>query len=489
MSRLQRIFHQHSHWLALFSVIFFIATLYQRWITGDDAWFAEQAYWFAKDGYVHSDIFAGVMGYDIRQFVYHKLHVWQGAVVIWLFGWNAYYLKALPIVYIILFLFLIRHFLQHHLHANKNIFYLFIFLFFCNNLIIQHGFEYRPDIMMMVTGFISYLLLNKSGTKNSVTNLLFSGLAAGITALFHLNGLVFVAAGGVTLLLDKRLKHAVYFSIGCLIGFLPYVFEIIDSESFKTYLFQLTYNPAHGGDDFSPLKLLEKIILEPKRYFHHSYEATYLLLFSIVAFFNWRKIRANQEAYNLFKYFITLTIFVAIITPGSKTVYLPYTLPYLLLITSHYFRETIQNTSAVKPMMVILFLFLINNLGHSYSIVNNSNSDIIQNHASIMKEYEISYNDHIVAPRNFIFNEIAHVKIWGSLGYLMSRHYEQQWHSDALLIDAKIFFTEIGKKNISFALLETSFLEKLHLVPIENSVYNGYHYHGKEGYLHVFEKI
>ncbi|MFO7603006.1 MAG: hypothetical protein R6X06_04230 [Gammaproteobacteria bacterium] len=153
------IFRQHSHWLALTALAVFGASLYQRWITGDDTWFAEQAYWFLQHGYVRSDLFEGVLGYETRQFVYHKLHVWQGALTLWLFGWNAYYLKALPLIYITVFLFLIRHYLYAWLQAEKNVFYTFVFLFFTNNLIIQHGFEYRPDVMMMVTGFVSFMFL------------------------------------------------------------------------------------------------------------------------------------------------------------------------------------------------------------------------------------------------------------------------------------------------------------------------------------------
>lgn len=39
---------------------FFLFSLCNRIITADDAWFAEQAYWFARDGYVDTDLFEGV---------------------------------------------------------------------------------------------------------------------------------------------------------------------------------------------------------------------------------------------------------------------------------------------------------------------------------------------------------------------------------------------------------------------------------------------
>ena len=65
--------------LLVFIGISFLVSLYHRVISIDDAWIGEWAYWFAKLGYVKSDLFRGCQGYGHQLVVYHKLLTLHGS--------------------------------------------------------------------------------------------------------------------------------------------------------------------------------------------------------------------------------------------------------------------------------------------------------------------------------------------------------------------------------------------------------------------------
>ncbi len=90
---------------AIFSIIcLFIFSLDHRWVHLDEAWFADQAYQLLHDGYIRSEIFQGLLHYDVRVLDAHKLHIPHGALFIKLFGFSPYVVKAIPIPYVLLLL-------------------------------------------------------------------------------------------------------------------------------------------------------------------------------------------------------------------------------------------------------------------------------------------------------------------------------------------------------------------------------------------------
>ena len=143
----------------LISATIFITSLYKRVITYDDAFFAEQAYWVTKTGHPRSELYNDVLDWGDRQYVYHKLHVWQNALITKYLGWSAYFFKAVPVLYLLLFIFFSHFYYKRYLSPeNSETFYLFLSLLLINTYIVHFGFESRPEIMMMCVGFISFLL-------------------------------------------------------------------------------------------------------------------------------------------------------------------------------------------------------------------------------------------------------------------------------------------------------------------------------------------
>lgn len=316
---------------------------------------------------------------------------------------------------------------------------------------------------------------------------LFSGVAAGITALFHLNGVTFVATGALVLLLNKKIKYLMLFMFGCFLGFIAYFFEILNTENFQTFLHQFNNDPALGGEEYGIISLVQRIILEPKRYLHHTYEATYFIIFVFIVYANWSSIKNNKRIYDALKYFIILSFFVAVITPGGKTVYLLYTLPYILLIISYYFIETIFQPGKKIALYAFVTLFIITNIGHGYIIFERRNSDMMSTHAGIMKKYNITKNDRILAPRTFIFNEMGNVEIFSLLGYRMRKHYQHNREDSGLLLSSESLFKEAYAENIKLIILDDRFMNMISLHPTLDKIYFGYKYSGKERHLHVFK--
>jgi len=471
--------------LASFCIIFFLFSLYHRPIVGDDAWFAEQAYWFAKDGYVHTNLFEGFSLYNNHMLVYHKLHVWQGAAAYLLFGWNVYVFKAIPLPYVVLFLFMIFFFLKEivPIESRGKIFSIFLFLFFINHLVFQQAFEYRPEIMMMCTGFLSYIFLHHAQKNNMRTYALLSGLMAGITALFHINGLIFILAGGLLLLINKEYKFIIWFGLGSVLGFLPYFYELTNIQNIKHYLYALQHSPAVSADDRSLLGWLKKLVFEYHRFTHHIYEFTYLLIFIITVSGNWKNISKNRHYKNLFKYTILLTILMAMLTTGSKTSYLLLSMPYVLLLVSAFFLQTLQIKKVTPFLIAVTLIYSVTNLDkdngtRTYGVPYNPAL-----YANILDKYNIKEGDQIFAPITFIFNEIGKVKIQCYNAYLL------KYHNDPSQVTLKNIFEDIYRRKKSLAILNPSMLNDLKLTPQVGKIYHGYRYMGQEDNLSIFKRI
>lgn len=471
--------------LASLCILLFLISMYHRTITLDDAWFAEQAYWFAKDGYVHSDLFEGFPIFADQILVYHKLHIWQGATAYKLFGWNAYIFKAIPLPYLIIFLALVYHFLKHiaPIESRQNIFFTFLFLFFINHLAFQEGFEFRPEIMMMCTGFISYLLLQWAQLDTHPIYAISSGLMAGVTALFHLNGLIFIMAGGLLLLLNKQYKLAVWFGLGSIVGFIPYFYGIASIEKIRHYIFALQHDPAVSDEDRALSGWFKKLIFEYQRFTHHIYEFTYLIIFIITLFSNWKAILQNQRYKNLFLYILLLTFFMALITTGSKTSYLLYSMPYVLLLISIHFMSTISQKKIGLVFLPVVLLYTLTNLDRDHGVFTDDKNYPSSLYANIIKKYHIKQGEQIFAPVFFIFNEIGKVRIQSYVAYLA------KYHNDLSQVTLKNVFSDIYSRNKSFAILSTNMLKDFKITPQENKLYYGYKYLGREEDLYIFKRV
>lgn len=473
------------YFLAIFSIGFFIYSLFHRPIVLDDAWFAEQAYWFAKDGYVHTNLFEGFPLYNNQMLVYHKLHVWQGAAAYMLFGWSAYVFKAIPLPYLLIFLVLVYYFLKKIApkEFRKLIFLIFLTLLFINHLVFQQSFEYRPEIMMMCTGFISYIFLQHALLKNNRKYALLSGFMAGITALFHINGLIFILSGGVFLLVKKEYKFVFWFGLGAILGFLPYFYELSSLQKLQHYLYALRNSPAVSDEDRSMFGWLKKLVFEYKRFTHHVYEFTYLLIFIITTSVNWKNIKNNSQLWDLLIYTLLLTVFMAMLTTGSKTSYLLYSMPYVLILVAINFAQTLQNKKLAPIFIAITMVYFITNLDRDNGARSYGVPSRPEFYAHIVDKYHIKPGESIFAPMSFIFNEIGKVRIQSFMAYLL------KYQNDISQLTLKNVFEDIYRRKKPFVILDPGILKDLKFTPTLGEIYYGFQYIAKERDLFIFERV
>jgi hypothetical protein len=60
-----------------------LLTFFHRANYYDEAWFAEQSFWLMRDGHVRSELFRGYIGWGSGLYVFHKLFIYAGAVVMY----------------------------------------------------------------------------------------------------------------------------------------------------------------------------------------------------------------------------------------------------------------------------------------------------------------------------------------------------------------------------------------------------------------------
>ena len=381
-----------------------------RPISYDDAFFMEQAYWLHKLGYVKTVLFEGLLDWSEREFVYHKLHIWQGSILISLFGLNVHILKLLPVLYLIAFIYIAKLYLSKHFQS-QNVLLFFVFLLLTNSFVLQDSLEFRPEIMMMCTGFLSFYFLRNITIIPEIAYFL-AGLFAGITALFHLNGLIFIGAGFFLLIYEKRYISIPYFIAGSTLSFSPYFFEMMSVDKLKIFYYQFSNDPAITKKELSPAQWILKVISGPRRFFEHGYEAVYTIFTFTILWLSRKQIVNDNELKILFIYFVLLEILLSLISPGSKSMYLIYHLPYILLLVAVTYNHSISMVSNKYILPSLLIFYVLSQLFHIYAISEKSLDDATF-HKYLFDKYQVHTSDKVLAPEPFIFNQIDKAEIHG----------------------------------------------------------------------------
>lgn len=469
--------------LLVLGVLVFLSSILTREITLDDAYFAEQSYWFEKNGYVKSELFRGVLNWEERSFVYHKLHVWQGALVIKLVGWSPYFFKSLPILYLVTFIFLVRSYLNDFITQDRTVHCFFLFLLFVHTFISQYGFEFRPEIMIMTVGFASYFGIREGLIHDKLSFIFLAGIMAGVAALFHLNGLIFIVAGMGLLVFNKAYRALLFFSVASSLAFSLYFLELIPGDNLSQYIYQFRNDPAINKDRLDAMGWVFKIITAPKRHFSHVYEASFTILFLFTLFLNWKEITKNAELKQVLIYLLCLEMTLSLISPGSKTMYLTYYIPYMLIVISSTFYATVSRDSYRKIFYFLIFLFAGTHIGHTYGLSTKNDHDMPDTHAEIVEKYRIDKSHKILAPENFIFNEINNATIQGFTSVMLSSGVQVFSTLENILDFA-------DQHNKDYVILEQSMLTRIGKDrPRPGMVYSQYQLLGVEDGLYVFQKI
>ena len=415
--------------IILLTSILFIFSLWQRQPDIDDAWIGEHAYWMADKGYVKSELMHGITNQHIRHIVHHKLFTLAGALFISIFGFSLFTLKSVSLFSLIVFLIIFYRYLKKR--VNDQSLWIGMLLISVNAFIFQYSFVFRPEIMVMTLGFVSFIFLEK-GMNDSykLKWLLISGLLAGLAAATHLNGLIFITSGGLLLLIKRKPLLAVLFGLAAIPGFAVYFYDFSREFGFDYWLYQIKDAPAlHTIRDLpESLSLLERPFREQRRFFHSPKEISFSVLFIFLMIAGRKEIRKNSLP---LIYLLFLVISLAAVSVHSTSKYLMLYMPVMVVLMSRAFSfVAIESTSdnnffRLKTSSLAKWAVGLTMLYIGIQMYWNVNTSINKYDTSANRKFSETYFGkdteelNILAPMNFIFNEIDHFnRIQSDLGYI-----------------------------------------------------------------------
>ena len=472
--------------LGVVAILFLLSIIFLS--TGsDEAILAEQAYWFSKLGYVKSQLFTGMgQGWEFQQLHYHKLFIWTGALFIEFFGFSIYSLKIIPLLFLLSFIWLFKKYFEYEQMDKYFLFALVLLL--VNAYIFVFSTVYRPEIILMTFGFLSYFLLDKAHDRKDHKLFIIAGIMAGICPLWHLNGLMFLCAGGVLLLYQREWKGLVLFSISGLLFFSIYFLDILLQDKLSTFFSQLLNDPNLKGDTQSVIYPINKIFYEHKRIFRSFKEGSFTIIPVLALIFNFRFMIKKHAGIIL--YTVTLIIFLAMVAHGIRPLYSQLYYPFFILIFIYSFYNPNLKDFYKKTMAFVLVFYVVVQLVYI-------NGYIIWGHHILERNEKISEHldpgkTKILTTESFVFNNLSEYDINGLLGYRYGWIYRDLNLNTLPVYDLFNFARQYDRDYIIVDLLYDHFSIPEHILYSRLSVGDnvaGYKVIAKQNEYIIFEKL
>ena len=399
-------------------ILIYIISLIGRPQHVDDAWMGEHAYWFAKSGYVKSELMRGITNHEEKLVVYHKLHAVMGAAVIEVFGFSLYALKSINLFFLIAFLTVYYHYFKLNNYRNGLFLVALVMLFF-HSAFFEYTFVFRPDIPAMTMGFLSFMLLYKTlKQKNNWLFVTLAGMSAATAALFHLNGLIYIFAGFVMLAILGRYRWGLIFGTASAVILAFYFFDMTTPGDFALWIDQYS-NSSHFGKKFDGpfiLGILNRIGQEHMRYFHSPKEIAFSILLIASLIFAAGKLKKQRI---LIIYTLLLALALSVISIHKTSYYLILLLPWFILLISlaadhifnggklvHFAGITLKKNVQVKIMSSLIVIYLAVQLVYIFPVAFDKTDNAEQ--LDIVSEKTGHQTDslNIVAPMFYVFEGI-----------------------------------------------------------------------------------
>lgn len=398
----------------IFIAALFIYSLWQRVPDVDDAWIGEHAYWLAEKGFVKSELMHGITSQHERHIVHHKLFTLNGWAFIKLFGFSLMTLKSVSLLWLAIFLFIFFRYSVERL--DRKVAWLGLLLLSANAFIFQYSFVFRPEIMVLTLGFISFIGVEKYLLNGNKWLVVLAGISAGLAASAHLNGLIFIGAGSLVLLWKRKPVASVILAFSSLLGLAVYFYDFSSEYNFAYWYYQLNDSPALHKSSVMPSSVvyLLKILREHLRFFHSPKEIVMSLLMLFTIIVNFKDLKNNT----IYLHYLVLLVFLlSLISVHTTSKYLLLYLPIIMLIIlrslGKILRSEIQYPKLVtdhnRQMQIagILLLFYFG-VHIAYDVLISVNKYDTQKNEAITEKYfpENTSQLNILAPMEFIFNEI-----------------------------------------------------------------------------------
>jgi len=263
-----------------------------------------------------------------------------------------------------------------------------------------------------VLGLGSYLSLTRFIEKRQYLFLVLSAVLAGLAVFSHLNGIIFIVAGLVLLLHQKKWKEAaVFFAISIAVG-LIYFYDVIGNfELFRT---QFIGDPSNPGENTKWSVPITNLLAEHKRIFRKPEIIGITSLFVISAIVS--IVRRKSHNYPIIIYAFSLVVLMGLINHNKTTKYAVLYIPYFAILAADHTRNILYNPPEFKKVINILFsvmmiFSLITGILFGIDLIKNGREDIERKSRAIMAQ--IPNGSRVLAPVRIMFNEIENFDIFG----------------------------------------------------------------------------
>jgi branched-subunit amino acid transport protein len=376
----------------------------------DEVWMGEQAYHEAQDGVARQELLTGMFGFEERMLIRHKLHIFLGDLSIRLFGFHLLGLRMVSILSGVALVWMMFRCVQRQEHKNGTEFLIAISILFSTPLMFRYMKIYRPEFLLTALGFASFLFVSRSLEQKSIPPAVLASVFAGLAALAHLNGIIFIVAGTGVFLLEKRWKAAaVFLSLSLGIAAL-YFYDI--SGNYALFREQFFNDFVVERRDYGVWAPLMRLLNEHERYFRTPEIIGISVLFVLALPLAFG--RMMKENRILFRYLFFLFLALALFTKSITTKYAIPLLPFMAMGIASLFSLWLRKESGVNRVVgTILALFIMVHTGYGlyYGEKNalTEKSSLVKNNAKFGASME--RGSRVLAPGRFIYNEIGRFEI------------------------------------------------------------------------------
>ncbi|WP_460933987.1 ArnT family glycosyltransferase [Spirosoma humi] len=414
-----------------------LITFFHRAEYFDEAWFAEQSFWLLRDGQVRSELFRGYNGWENGLYVFHKLFIYAGALVMSITGVTVASSKVVSIFFGILGGYLVWLYQKNGSQEQR---WLSVLLYFSCGTLIRFISVNRPETMCMALGFASYLVLDPPG--NTRPKPVVAGILAGLAALTHLNGLIYLIAGAMWLVINVSWRSTLFFIVAGALTLSLYGIDAILDGNMPVLMNQFFNDPA-TQENFNLSDKLAVLADYHHLFFHSQNEGalTALVLLCAIAFR--KKIRLSQP---ILLYTILLIVSFWFLTKSDTDIYFLLFVPWLAVLAASWLIVYLpeQPVWQKKVSKILLFFYaLIALIQVREVILENQTSPNTEAYNALLASNMPHHKTKVIAPIKFFFGQMDNYKIKGLTYYLL---YEQRNKKIPLLT----FFQDADREGVEY---------------------------------------
>ena len=415
-----------------------LLTFYHRAYHFDEAWFAEQSFWLTRTGHVRSELFDGYIGWGDGLYVFHKLFIYAGAAVMYVTGFSVVANKLVSIGFSLLGGYLVWFYGKQMTREQQ---WLSVILYFGCGTLIRYAAVNRPETMCTALGFASFLFLYTPGVSARPKPIA-AGVLAGLAALTHLNGLIYLITGALWLFLKAGWRATIVFSI---FGFLTLSFYGLDAlvaGKIPVLLNQFFHDPATQQN----LNLSDKlsVLADYHQIFFHSQNEGALSALVILCAIAFRKKLSLLQPVLLYTVLLVLSFWL--LTKSDTDMYFLLFVPWLAVLSAEWLLTYLpeQPHWQKRAARVLLYVYLAVGAYKVYEVLlENSLTPDAEQHNALLASYMPRKQTNVIAPFEFFFGQIDNYQIRGLTYYHLLERIGQK-------IPLSTFFRLAAQENVAY---------------------------------------